>query len=100
MFWSQTSYCKKGSDWLKTKVGGSSAQYSSCKVFRDWSIINTREINRTYYMGIYLLNFLKHLIAFDDIVYWCGLEKRALHFDFFTEIFLPCRVPPSGAKKW
>ena len=29
--------------WLAPKVGGSSAQYLSCKVFRGWSIIKLRE---------------------------------------------------------
>ena len=33
---------------LAQKVGGSSAQYLSCNVFRDWSIIKFWEINHIY----------------------------------------------------
>ena len=53
-------------------------------------------------MGIFLLYFLKqHLIAFVDKTYWCGLEKRALHFGifFFNESFLSCRVPKFRGQK-
>ena len=41
-----------------------------CKVFRDWSIIKTRERNHIYQMSIYLLHFLKQhltLISFTGV---------------------------------
>ena len=52
-------------------------------------------------MEIYLLHVLKQrLIAFVDLVYRCGVEKRTLHFDiFFNEMFLPCRVPTFKGQK-
>ena len=60
--------------WFAQKVGGSSAQYLSCKVFRDWSIIQLWEINNMYEMGRSLLHILnQHLIAFVDLVNLCGL---------------------------
>ena len=49
-------------------MGGSSAQYLSCQVFRDWPIVNIWEINNVYLAGIYLLQFLKqHLTACVDL---------------------------------
>ena len=82
-------------------MGGSSAQYLCCKAFHDWSIINMQERNHFYKTGIYLLHFLKqHLTAFVDLLYWCGLEKRASFFDvFFSVIFFACAgCLPSGTK--
>ena len=39
---------------------------------------------------IYLLYFFKHLTAFVDLVYRCGLEKGILHLDIlFNEINVP-----------
>ena len=34
--------------WLAQKVGGSAAQYLSCKVFPDWSIISIQESIHIY----------------------------------------------------
>ena len=51
-------------------------------------------------MGTYLLHFLKqHLTSFVDLVYWNGLEKKTLHFDFFGSINVPPMLgaPPSVA---
>ena len=47
VFRAQTCNCKKGSDSAQ-RMSGSSAQYLSCKMFRDWSIIKLQEINRIY----------------------------------------------------
>ena len=57
------------------KVDGSSAQILSCKVFRDWSLLNKR--GEIILDGYTLLHFWKqHLTAFVD----CGLEKWGLAF--------------------
>ena len=48
-----------------------------------------------------MLYFLEqHFISSDDKVYWCGLEKRALHSGiFFSRIFLSCSVPTFRGQK-
>ena len=39
----------------------------SCKMFRDWSMINIREIIHFYLTAVYLLNVLKqHITALAD----------------------------------
>ena len=62
-------------------MGGSSAEYLSCKVFRDWSIINLLEINCFYYRGISLLYSLKKNISLLFLIKFTGfgLEERTLH---------------------
>ena len=43
----------------------------------------------------------KHLTAFVDLVYCCGLEKRTLHFNIFSMKFSSLvGCPPAGAKTW
>ena len=76
-------------------MGGSSAQYLSCKVFRDWSIIKLWEINNMYEMGRSLLHILnQHLIAFFDFIKLVWLIKKGpCILVYFKGIFLSCRVP-------
>ena len=76
-------------------MDGSSAQYLSCNVFRDWSIVKLWEINHIYKKGIgyiSLLHFLKqHLSAFADLLVWIRKGPRILVF--FQWNFLSYRVP-------
>ena len=69
--------------------------FSSCKVFYDWSFLKLGKI-------LYLLDGYIFAVLFETTShYWCGLEKRTLHFGSFSVEFsshLGC--PPSGAKKW
>ena len=43
----------KKEQWLAQKVGGSSAQYLSCKVYHDWSIIKLLK-NIVFIRPVYL----------------------------------------------
>ena len=68
--------------------------FLSCKVFHDWLIINLGNI--LYLLDGYIFAVLlkQHLIAFVDLVYRCGSEKRTLHSGIlFSRIILSCRVP-------